>query len=245
MTGEAAPAIGSSGVVIETARLRMRAHRDDDLADLVALAGNWEIARWVATIPHPYTEVDGREWIARVQENHATGTPRRFAIALKETDRLIGGVGLDGTTGDGSDEPALGYWLGQPYWGNGYAREAAAAVIHYGFRTLGLETIRAYTDQATRHRKRFCCVAASNMSARSSCSSRRVTGNAARRCSAYFARSLEKNGYMRQRRFLEGAALPRPCRNRASVVCLDVLGGPQRGGDRVAQSRSHGIRSTH
>src|SRR5438309_9969155 len=74
------------------------------------------------------------------------GQPRRFAIAMKETDRLIGGVGLDGTTGDGSDEPALGYWLGQPYWGNGYAREAAAAVIDYGFRTLGLETIRAYTD---------------------------------------------------------------------------------------------------
>jgi [ribosomal protein S5]-alanine N-acetyltransferase len=62
--------------------------------------------------------------IACVQENHATGQPRRFAIALQETDRLIGGVGLDGSTGDGSDEPALGYWLGQPYWGNGYAREA-------------------------------------------------------------------------------------------------------------------------
>jgi RimJ/RimL family protein N-acetyltransferase len=109
-------------VVIETARLRIRSYRDDDLADLVALAGNWEIARWVATIPHPYTEADGREWIARVQENHATGRPHRFAIALKKTDRLIGGVGLEGTTGDGSEEPALGYWLGQPYWGNGYAR---------------------------------------------------------------------------------------------------------------------------
>jgi len=36
--------------------------------------------------------------------------------------------------------------VGQPYWGNGYAREAAAAVIDYGFQTLGLETIRAYTD---------------------------------------------------------------------------------------------------
>ena len=139
-------ATGSPGIVIETARLRIRAYRDDDLTDLVALAGNWEIARWVGTIPHPYTETDGREWIARVKESHAAGRPRRFAIALNETDRLIGGVGLDGTTGDGSEEPALGYWLGQPYWGNGYAREAAAAVIDYGFRTLGLETIRAYTD---------------------------------------------------------------------------------------------------
>ena len=140
------PSAGAAGVIIESERLRMRAHRDDDFADLVALAGNWEIARWVGTIPHPYSAADGREGIARVQENHATGRPRRFASALKETDRLIGGVGLDGTTGDGGDEPALGYWIGQPHWGNGYAREAVAAVIDYGFRTLGLETIRAYTD---------------------------------------------------------------------------------------------------
>jgi RimJ/RimL family protein N-acetyltransferase len=97
-------------------------------------------------MPHPYTEADGREWIARVQQDHSTDNPRRFAIALKEADRLIGGVGLDGSTGDGSDEPALGYWLGQSYWGNGYAREAVAAVIDYGLRTLGMATIRAYTD---------------------------------------------------------------------------------------------------
>ena len=124
----------------------MRSYWDDDLVDLVALINNWEIARWVSSVPYPYTEADGREWIARVQQDHATGQPRRFAIASKETDRLIGGVGLDGSTGDGSDEPALGYWLGRPYWGNGYAREAVAAVITYGLRTLGLETIRAYTD---------------------------------------------------------------------------------------------------
>ena len=132
--------------MIETARLRMRSLCDGDLADLVTLAGNWQVARWLATMPHPYTEVDGQEWIARVQQDHATGRPRRFAIALRETDRLIGGVGLDGSTGDDSEEPALGYWLGQPHWGNGYAREAVAAIIDYGLRDLGMETIRAYTD---------------------------------------------------------------------------------------------------
>jgi RimJ/RimL family protein N-acetyltransferase len=36
--------------------------------------------------------------------------------------------------------------VGAALLGNGYAREAAAAIIDYGFRTLGLETIRAYTD---------------------------------------------------------------------------------------------------
>jgi RimJ/RimL family protein N-acetyltransferase len=124
----------------------MRALRGDDLADLVSLINNWQIARWVSSVPYPYTEAHGREWIARVQQDHASGRPRRFAIALRETDRLIGGVGLDGSTGDDSEEPALGYWVGQPHWGNGYAREAVAAVIDYGLRTLGMPTIRAYTD---------------------------------------------------------------------------------------------------
>ena len=124
----------------------MRSLRNADLGDLVALINNWEVARWVSSVPHPYTEIDGRGWVARVQQDHAIGRPRRFAIAMKETDRLIGGVGIDGSTGDGSDEPALGYWLGQPHWRNGYAREAVAAIIDYGLRTLGIETIRAYTD---------------------------------------------------------------------------------------------------
>jgi RimJ/RimL family protein N-acetyltransferase len=79
---------------IETARLLLRSFRDDDLGELLSLAGNWRAARWLSTMPHPYTKADGREWIARVQQDHATSRPRRFAIALKETGRLVGGVGL-------------------------------------------------------------------------------------------------------------------------------------------------------
>ena len=134
------------GIVIETVRLRMRSLREDDLATLIALIDNWQVARWVSSVPHPYREADGRDWIALVRQDHARGRPRRFAIALKETDSLVGGVGLDGSTGDGSEEPSLGYWVGQPYWRHGYGREAVAAVIDYGFRTLGIVTIRAYTD---------------------------------------------------------------------------------------------------
>ena len=133
-------------VVLETARLRLRSLREDDLADLVTQIDNWDVARWVSTVPHPYNQANGREWIEFVRQDHANGRPRRFGIALKETDRLISGVGLDGSTGDASDEPSIGYWLGQTHWGNGYAREAVAAVIDFGFRTLNLMTIRAYTD---------------------------------------------------------------------------------------------------
>ena len=154
------PSAGATGVIIETERLRMRAHRDDDLIDLVVLAGNWEIAGWTGTIPHPYSEIDGREWIALVQENHAAGQPRRFAIALKETDRLIGGVGLDASTCDGSDEPALGYWLGLPYWGNGYARKRWWPSSITGSGPSASKRSAPIPTQATRRRKRYFCSAA-------------------------------------------------------------------------------------
>src|SRR6195256_1470975 len=106
-----------SGVVIETTRLRIRSLCEDDLAELVALIGNWDVARWVSSVPYPYSETDGREWIASVRRDHAIGRPRRFAIALKETDRIIGGAALDGARGTEAAEPALGYWRGQPYLG--------------------------------------------------------------------------------------------------------------------------------
>jgi RimJ/RimL family protein N-acetyltransferase len=137
---------GETGVLLETERLGIRSLRDDDLPELVALIGNWEVVRWVSSVPHPQIEADGWEWIARVQQDDLTGRPRRFAIALKDNDPLIGDVGIDGSTGDESEEPALGYWLGEPHWGNGYAREAVAAIIDYGLQTLGMETTRAYTD---------------------------------------------------------------------------------------------------
>ena len=148
MTGQLPATVHQRSVVIEAERLLLRSYRDEDLADLVALAGNWQVACWLTNLPHPYCDGHGRDWIAHVRREHATGRPRMFVIALKATDHLIGGGGLDGSRGDGTEEPALAYWLGQPYWGHGFGREAVVAFIDHGFRTLGLETVRACTDPA-------------------------------------------------------------------------------------------------
>ena len=135
----------SSGVVIETARLRLRPYKDDDLRALVAWAGDWEVASWLTNLPHPYGDELGRNWIAHVRRDHASGRPRSFAVARKDGDDLIGNCGLDGVLrdGGGNGDAALGYWFGRPYWGQGYASEAARAVIGYGFDVLGLDAIQA------------------------------------------------------------------------------------------------------
>jgi RimJ/RimL family protein N-acetyltransferase len=135
-----------AATIIETARLRLRPHRPDDLNDLVALSENWEVARWLSGMPHPYTSDHGRFWIDHVRSLHRAGRPGVFAVALKQWDQLIGGIGFDGAVREGSDEPALAYWIGQPYWRNGYGREAVEAVITYGFRSLCLKSVIAEID---------------------------------------------------------------------------------------------------
>ena len=60
---------------------------------------------------------------------------------MRESDTLCGGVGLR-IEGD-HRRAEIGYWIGVPYWGNGYATEAAKAVVKCGFGTLGLHRIFA------------------------------------------------------------------------------------------------------
>jgi hypothetical protein len=88
-------------------QFQIRSLGDDDLANPVMLIDHWEVARWTSSVPYPYTEADGRTWIALVQQDHATGLPQSFTVALKKTDRVIGGVALDGGAGDEREEPAL------------------------------------------------------------------------------------------------------------------------------------------
>jgi RimJ/RimL family protein N-acetyltransferase len=108
--------------IIRTARLTLRAPSISDLADLVALANNWQVAEPTAVMPFPYSEADGRAFLATIGQADA---PRAYAIANGE-DRLMGVVSLKFAEGK---PPELGYWLGQPHWGKGYVPEAAAGLL--------------------------------------------------------------------------------------------------------------------
>jgi RimJ/RimL family protein N-acetyltransferase len=60
---------------------------------------------------------------------------------LSRTNTLCGGIGLMIEADHRHAE--LGYWIGVPYWGNGYATEAARAMVNYGFTVLGLHRVCA------------------------------------------------------------------------------------------------------
>jgi [ribosomal protein S5]-alanine N-acetyltransferase len=124
-------------VVLETARLKMRAYSEADIPELVPLIGTREVAATTGRIPHPYTVEDARQFLATIE----TDGEVRLAIILRDSGRLIGGIGLRLVEDHRNAE--LGYWLGVPYWGQGYATEAAREMLRYGFQQLGLYRIFA------------------------------------------------------------------------------------------------------
>ena len=122
---------------LETTRLKLRPYTEADIGELLPLIGTREVAATTLRIAHPYTEQDARDFLALAQEPGKVW----LAITLREDGRQIGGIGL---RVDGQHQHAeLGYWLGVPYWDQGYATEAGREMLRYGFQTLGLHRIFA------------------------------------------------------------------------------------------------------
>lgn len=124
---------------LRTERLLLRAFRRQDIPDIVRLAGAREVAATTLRIPHPYTESDAERFLEMLATDRNFGYS--FAITLRETGELCGAVGLHPDPVHPRAE--LGYWIGVPYWGRGYATEAARAVLAFGFDTLKLHSIWA------------------------------------------------------------------------------------------------------
>jgi RimJ/RimL family protein N-acetyltransferase len=133
-TGPQEAACNANVPVLATKRLTLRAPRVADAKAIASLINDRRIAENTARIPHPYSLADAHAFLAQV--NRAAGEPS-FAIVLAD-GTIIGGCGIHVLSGG---EPELGYWIGVPYWGRGYATEAARAVLDHGFGALGCERL--------------------------------------------------------------------------------------------------------
>ena len=71
--------------------------------------------------------------------------PETYAVCLKSDNRAIGSIGLippmQSHTEAAEDEVEVGYWIGVPFWGNGYIPEAVQEVLRYGFEDKGTDRI--------------------------------------------------------------------------------------------------------
>ena len=122
--------------VLETDRLILRAPRFEDAEGIAALVNDRRIAENTSRIPHPYGLADARAFLTAANSDD---DELSFIISSPSGD-IIGCCGiakLDGET------PEIGYWLGVPFWGKGYATEAARAVIDHAFGKLGYHVLLA------------------------------------------------------------------------------------------------------
>ena len=138
--------------LIETSRLILRPWLASDAESLFSLASDSEIGPAAGWLPHESVEES-----AKIIET-VFAAPETYAVVLKEGGALVGCVGFN--AGDAASmslsdgELELGYWIGRPYWGRGYAVEAARALVERGFVELGLHGIHAaYFDGNERSRR--------------------------------------------------------------------------------------------
>jgi RimJ/RimL family protein N-acetyltransferase len=134
-------------VFLETARLILRPWRDSDLDALAALNADPEVMRH---FPAPLTRAQTEEWIGRLQARERAQGWAPHAIERKADGAFIGLAGLNRPTWDAPFTPCveIGWRLARPYWGEGYAIEAARAELAFGFGELELDEIVSFTVSA-------------------------------------------------------------------------------------------------
>lgn len=120
---------------IQTKRLVLRPPALSDAARISLLAGDYDVASMTGTIPHPYSEQQAAEWIESV-----TAGEEGVVLGIEHNGQLIGCTGYRAF---GDDHAELGYWIGKPYWGQGYATEAVGALIAHAFDMDGFDYLTA------------------------------------------------------------------------------------------------------
>ncbi|MEQ1716972.1 MAG: GNAT family N-acetyltransferase [Hyphomicrobium sp.] len=114
---------------MQTRRLQFRPLTDDDAVRIADLAGQWEVASMTGRIPYPYSADDAQHWLTGLAEGEVVhGITHGGAL-----------IGICGYTADDEGTAEIGYWIGKPYWGKGFATEAASHLMAHGFTRGGIK----------------------------------------------------------------------------------------------------------
>lgn len=131
-------------IELVTERLKLRWMTAADTQAHYAVRSDPEVARYLSR--GPWTELaQAAESIESTLANYASGDGLRLAITLRDSGQLIGDACLFHFVDD-SRRCEVGYVLGRPCWGQGYALEALEALLGYGFDTLDLNRVEADID---------------------------------------------------------------------------------------------------
>ncbi len=117
----------------------LRPWKETDVDSLVKFANNVEIARFMTDgFPHPYSPEHAKAFI----EFAMKGSPAHI-FAIEVNGEASGGIGLHMQSDIQRKNAEMGYWLAQPYWGNGIISKAISQMLEYGFKTFDITRIYA------------------------------------------------------------------------------------------------------
>lgn len=122
-----------------TDRLVLRAINSNDYDDFFATWENRDAVYMLIYIPWPTTKTYAINYLHMLNHQVSRQEALYWAITEPEDGKLMGVIGL--SLEPNYDRAELHYWLGKPYWGKGYATEAARRVIDYVFRDLKLHRL--------------------------------------------------------------------------------------------------------
>lgn len=134
-------------MTIKTERLELRPFKVSDAADFQRLAGDRDLASTTLGIEHPYEDGLAEKWIRSTLVESMAGKLIAFAITLLRDCSFVGSISLH--PNDSRKQGEISYWIGKPYWNQGYATEALTRVLSYTFNTLKFE--RVYAAHFTRN----------------------------------------------------------------------------------------------
>ena len=111
-------------VELHTKNLIIKKPSEKHLKSLIKELNNWNISKWLIEVPYPYSIDDAKYWVKKTKQD-------QYSLNIYLKNKLIGGVSLSNQRENSKWE--LGYWIGEEYWGNGYAIEACENLISYFF----------------------------------------------------------------------------------------------------------------
>lgn len=116
---------------LHTSRLVLRPARPDDAPHYALAMGEFAVARWLTPMPWPFTLAMATDWLRQAQHH----TPEQAMFIIDRPGHgLIGCIGM---------QQELGFWVARPYWGRGYAKEAAIAFLDWYFATSKSDAIQS------------------------------------------------------------------------------------------------------
>ena len=117
---------------LETPKLWLRWPKLADAPNLARYLADHDVTKMTSRIPHPYPPDEAERFVFETRRNNSDGKAIGLVITPNaKPDQAIGAITLAPTDVEG--ELVIGYWVGVPFWGRGYASEAVRGMLDIGF----------------------------------------------------------------------------------------------------------------